>query len=72
MHIHIDSWGVQSNTEGTSNNSIGYTSQRLDSETGLMALGNGERYYSPTLARFIQQDSFIGSLTNAQSLNRFA
>jgi Bacterial toxin 47 len=37
-----------------------------------MALGNGERYYSPTLARFIQQDSFTGSLNTPQSLNRFS
>jgi RHS repeat-associated protein len=66
-----DSWGVQSNTNN-SNNTIGYTGQRLDSETGLMALGNGERYYSPTLARFIQQDSFSGSLNLPQSLNRFS
>lgn len=41
-------------------NSIGYTEQRLDNETALMALGNGERYYSPQFARFIQQDSFAG------------
>ena len=41
-------------------NSIGYIGQRLDAETGLMALGNGERYYSPSYARFIQQDSVVG------------
>ena len=68
-----DSWGKSSVVQNLpSNNAIGYTGQRLDNETGLMALGNGERYYSPTLARFIQQDSFTGSLTNGQSLNRFA
>jgi RHS repeat-associated protein len=53
-------------------NSIGYTGQRLDNETGLMALGNGERYYSPSYARFIQQDSTTGSLNIPQSLNRFS
>jgi RHS repeat-associated protein len=53
-------------------NSIGYTGQRLDNETGLMALGNGERYYSPQYARFIQQDSFAGMPEVPQSLNRFS
>jgi RHS repeat-associated protein len=53
-------------------NSIGYTGQRLDNETGLMALGNGERYYSPQYARFIQQDSWLGNNSMPQSANRFA
>jgi len=59
-------------TQGISSNSIGYTGQRLDNETGLMALGNGERYYSPSYARFIQQDSWLGDSQMPQSLNRFA
>lgn len=67
-----DSWGKVSNQVGGSANSIGYTGQRLDNETGLMALGNGERYYSPTLARFIQQDSFTGDVKNPVSLNRYS
>lgn len=57
---------------GGSANQFGYTGQRLDSESGLMALGNGERYYAPTLGRFIQQDSFEGKLAEAQTLNRYA
>jgi RHS repeat-associated protein len=65
-----DAFGLQ--TGGSSANSIGYTGQRLDNETGLMALGNGERYYSPSYARFIQQDSFSGNGSMPQSLNRFA
>lgn len=32
-------------TSGNTANSFGYTGQRLDNETGLMALGNGERYH---------------------------
>jgi RHS repeat-associated protein len=59
-------------TSGNTTNSIGYTGQRLDNETGLMALGNGERYYSPAYARFIQQDSVVGNSAMPQSLNRFA
>jgi len=37
-----------------------------------MALGNGERYYSPSYARFIQQDSWLGNSAMPQSLNRFS
>jgi RHS repeat-associated protein len=65
-----DAFGLQ--TGNASSNSIGYTGQRLDNETGLMALGNGERYYSPTYARFIQQDSVSGNSAMPQSLNRFS
>lgn len=66
-----DSWGKAASNQ-QSNNSIGYTGQRLDAETGLMALGNGERYYSPTLARFIQQDSFTGFNQRPDTLNRYS
>ena len=67
-----DSFGKINNQTGASANAIGYTGQRLDSETGLMALGNGERYYSPALARFTQQDSVTGGLMMPQSLNRYS
>jgi RHS repeat-associated protein len=67
-----DAWGESLNTAGSSANAIGYTGQRLDPETGLMALGNGERYYLPSLGRFIQQDSWTGVATMAQSMNRYA
>jgi RHS repeat-associated protein len=68
--FEYDSWGVVTAASSVSANQIGYTGQRLDSETGLMALGNGERYYSPALGQFIQQDSFPGMVTVPQSLNR--
>ena len=67
-----DTWGNYFSTTGASNNVIGYTGQRYDGETGLMPLGNGERYYSPTVGSFIQQDSFAGMAPVAQSLNRYA
>ena len=66
-----DAFGLQSSSNQSAN-SIGYTGQRLDNETGLMALGNGERYYSPSYARFIQQDSVVGNSMMPQSLNRFS
>jgi RHS repeat-associated protein len=67
-----DAWGNYFNTAGVSNNSIGYTGQRVDGETGLMPLGNGERYYSPSVGSFIQQDSFTGMTMMPKSLNRYA
>lgn len=67
-----DAFGLQTASNPLAANSIGYTGQRLDKETGLMALGNGERYYSPAYARFIQQDSWLGNNSMPQSLNRFS
>jgi RHS repeat-associated protein len=67
-----DAWGQYVGSGGASFNSIGYTGQRADSETGLMPLGNGERYYSPAVGSFIQQDSFTGSLNLPASLNRYS
>jgi len=64
-------WG-EPITSGASLNRIGYTGQRRDEETGLMGLGNGERYYSGSLGQFIQQDSFTGMLGLPASLNRQA
>jgi RHS repeat-associated protein len=62
-------WG-ESIAAGASLNRIGYTGQRRDEETGLMALGNGERYYASLFGQFIQQDSFAGFHSQPQSLNR--
>ena len=67
-----DAWGSYLGSSGASYNSIGYTGQRFDAETGLMPLGNGERYYSPGIGSFIQQDSFTGMAMMAQSLNRYS
>jgi RHS repeat-associated protein len=67
-----DAWGQSLASSGASYNSIGYTGQRFDGETGLMPLGNGERYYSPFTGSFIQQDSFTGMAMMAQSMNRYA
>jgi len=67
-----DAWGNYLSVGGGSYNSIGYTGQRFDTETGLMPLGNGERYYAPGLGRFIQQDSFTGMAMMAQSMNLYS
>ena len=67
-----DAWGESLGASGGSANAVGYTGQRRDPETGLMPLGAGERYYSPQLGRFTQQDSWTGVAETAQTLNRYA
>jgi RHS repeat-associated protein len=64
-----DTWGSLI-AGGQSANTFGYTGQKLDSESGLQALGDGERYYSSGLGQFQQQDSSGGSLEDPGSLNR--
>lgn len=71
-HYEYGAWGEAIGGGGASANQLGYTGQRLDPETGLMALGNGERYYSPQLGRFTQQDSWVGALGVPASLNRYS
>jgi RHS repeat-associated protein len=66
-----DAWGVQKAATASANR-VGYTGQRLDEETGLMALGNGERNYQPQFGNFLQQDSVTGSISDPQSLNRYS
>jgi RHS repeat-associated protein len=44
----------------------------VDNESGLMPLGNGERYYAPNMGSFIQQDSLAGGVDEPASLNRYA
>jgi RHS repeat-associated protein len=67
-----DAWGGYLSAGGASYNSFGYTGQKTDSETGLMPLGNGERYYAANHGRFIQQDSFGGWANETASLNRYS
>ncbi|MDX6694606.1 MAG: hypothetical protein QOF02_2209 [Blastocatellia bacterium] len=67
-----DAWGAAMGSSGSSVNAIGYTGQRVDSESGLMPLGNGERYYAPNMGNFIQQDSLAGGVDEPASLNRYA
>lgn len=47
-----------------------FTGQKWDSATGLYKMG--DRYYDPTLGRFISPDSYIPDLTNPQDLNRYS
>lgn len=70
--FEYDAWGKYFSTAGVTSNTVGYTGQRLDAETGLMPLGNGERYYSAATGSFIQQDSFSGQPNVPLSLNRYS
>jgi RHS repeat-associated protein len=47
-----------------------FTGQKWDSATGLYKMD--DRYYDPTLGRFISPDSYIPDLTNPQDLNRYS
>lgn len=47
-----------------------FTGQKWDSATGLYKMG--DRYYDPTLGRFISPDSFIPDPGNPQDLNRYS
>lgn len=67
-----DAWGNYIASTGASGNVVGFTGQRHDYETGLMPLGNGERYYSTFSGRFTQQDSWTGDIESPASLNRYA
>lgn len=57
--------------------STGYTRFLYNGRCGVMTDDNGlyymrQRYYSPELKRFVNQDVVRGSLSNSQSLNRYS
>ena len=65
-----DEWrNILSQTEGI-DNSLKYSGQMLDKETGLYYLK--ARYYDPSVGRFINEDSFEGKITNPLNLNLYA
>ncbi len=51
---HWDAWGVLRSTSGASTNPFGFTGLQQDEETGLYYALN--RYYDPTLGRFLRED----------------
>jgi RHS repeat-associated protein len=72
QRTEYEAWGEVLAQTNSSVNAVGYTGARRDSESGLLALGNGERFYNPALGRFIQQDRWSGMAGLAQTLNRYA
>jgi len=72
QHHEYSAFGRDRFTESATAFSLSrrYTSQVLDEDTGLYFYN--ARYYDPELARFIQADSIIPSLSNPQHLNRYS
>ena len=69
VSYQLDPWGRIRNQSGTTLNRQIFTGQEHDENTGLIYFG--ARYYNPDIARFINQDSYLGSLGTPPSLNRY-
>lgn len=63
-------YGQTRTNTGTINVNHKYTSQELDSSTGLYFYN--ARYYDPVLGRFISADTIIPNPLNPQALNRYS
>jgi RHS repeat-associated protein len=68
--IFYDAWGNERDRIGTSANKFTFTGHEKDAETGLIYAK--ARFYDPDIARFLSQDSLLGDVTIAPSLNRYA
>jgi len=70
--LNFDAWGVpkEGTDFGTSGNRFAFTSHRFDTELDLYYAGG--RMYSPTIGRFISQDTLSLDPNNPDSWNPFA
>jgi len=68
--IHYYPYGETLSDTGSVSVKHKFTSQELDSETGLYHYG--ARCYDPALGRFTTADSIVPDPTNPQSLNRYS
>jgi RHS repeat-associated protein len=64
-----DEFGIETATTGTSTQPYGFTGEPEDA-SGLSYLR--ARYYDPALGRFTTKDTWVGTTSASQSLNRFA
>jgi len=64
-----DEWGIGTQATGGSTQPFGYTGEPRDG-TGLTYLWS--RYYDPVLGRFTSRDTWPGSSSASQTLNRYA
>jgi len=62
-------YGLSYAQSGTIKQVFQYTGKPLDSATGLY--NYGARFYDPSIGRFISEDSYMGSVTDPMSLNRY-
>ena len=70
MSYQYDAWGNVIGTTGASSNTIQFTGQIADAQTGLDYFG--ARYYDPIAGRFLTQDKYLGSGRMPVTLNRYA
>jgi len=66
---YYDAFGVVLESVGTVNNNILYAGYQYDKETGLYYLN--ARMYDPSIARFLQEDTYIGNQKDPLSLNLY-
>lgn len=64
-----DAFGTLIQETGDTDNSITYAGYQYDKESGLYYVN--ARYYDSTMARFLTEDTYRGSLTDPLSLNRY-
>ena len=64
-----DAFGTVINETGTFDNPYKYSGYYYDSSSGLYYLMS--RYYNPSIARFISEDTYRGELNDPLSLNRY-
>ncbi|MBV9322284.1 MAG: hypothetical protein JO352_00695 [Chloroflexi bacterium] len=64
-----DEFGVPTTIQGGSTQPFGFTGEQTDPASGFSYLR--ARMYDPSSGRFMQHDTSVGSLTSAQSLNRY-
>ena len=67
---YYDAFGVHTSVTGNVENPYRYAGYMFDEETGLYYLKS--RYYDPETARFLQEDTYIGSTADPLSLNLYA
>jgi RHS repeat-associated protein len=65
-----DAFGNIRHSAGQGWTPLGFTGERMGAADGTLYLR--ARHYSPALGRFLQRDSYAGTLDRPQSLNRYA
>jgi len=64
-----DAFGTLIQATGDVDNNITYAGYQYDEESGLYYVN--ARYYDSTMARFLTEDTYRGSMTDPLSLNRY-
>jgi len=67
---YYDAFGNPIDTTGEASNPFRYSGYQYDEETGIYYLN--ARYYDPKIARFLTEDTYLGSIADPLSLNLYA